>query len=65
MECRIKIRIISKKIELTLDITNSGNEMRSDGIELWKCTGEEGVDMMWYLTQMIYEQEKIPVRPAS
>ena len=33
-----------------------------DGIpvEVWKCLGEEGIDMMWDLMKGIYEQEKIP-----
>ena len=32
-----------------------------DGIpvEVWKCLGEEGVDMLWDLMQGIYEQETI------
>ena len=32
-----------------------------DGIpvEVWKCLGEEGIDMLWNLIQVIYEQEKI------
>ena len=33
-----------------------------DGIpvEVWKCLGEEGNDMLWDMMQGIYEQEKIP-----
>ena len=33
-----------------------------DGIpvEVWKCLGEEGIDMQWDLMKGIYEQEKIP-----
>ena len=32
-----------------------------DGIpvEVWKCLGEEGIDMLWDLMQGIYGQEKI------
>ena len=32
-----------------------------DGIpvEVWKCLGEEGIDMLWDLMKGIYEQEKI------
>ena len=46
------------------DITNEerkGNRMM-DGIpvEVWKCLGEEGIDMLWDLMKGIYEQEKIP-----
>ena len=29
-------------------------------VEVWKCMGEEGVDMLWDLLQKIYEQEKMP-----
>ena len=30
-----------------------------DGIpvEVWKCLGEEGIDMLWDLMQRIYEQD--------
>ena len=33
-----------------------------DGIpvEVWKCLGEEGIDMLWDLMKGIYEQEQIP-----
>ena len=33
-----------------------------DGIpvEVWKCLGEEWIDMLWGLIQGIYEQENIP-----
>ena len=33
-----------------------------DGIpvEVWKCLGIEGIDMLWDLMKGIYEQEKIP-----
>ena len=33
-----------------------------DGIpvEVWKCLGEEGIDMMWDLMKWIYAQEKMP-----
>ena len=33
-----------------------------DGIpvEVWKCLGEEVIDMLWDLMKGIYEQEKIP-----
>ena len=36
--------------------------MGPDGIqvEVWKCMGEEGVDMLWGPLQKIYEQEKMP-----
>ena len=32
-----------------------------DGIplEMWKCLGEEGIDMLWDMMQRTYEQEKI------
>ena len=32
-----------------------------DGIpvEVWKCLGEEGIDTLWDLMQIIFEQEKI------
>ena len=29
-------------------------------VEVWKCLGEEGIDMLWNVMQVIYEQEKIP-----
>ena len=33
-----------------------------DGIpvDVWKCLGEEGIDMLWDLMKGIYEQEQIP-----
>ena len=36
--------------------------MGPDGIsvEVWKCMGEEGVDILWDLLQKIYEQDKMP-----
>ena len=45
------------------DITNEkGKATVMDGIplEVWKCLGEGGIDMLWDLMQMIYEQEKMP-----
>ena len=39
-----------------------GKATGMDGIpvEVWKCLGEEGIDMLWDLMQGIYEQETIP-----
>ena len=39
-----------------------GEATEMDGIpvEVRKCLGEEGIDMLWDLMQRIYEQEKIP-----
>ena len=28
-------------------------------VEVWKCLGEEGIDMLWDLMQGIYKQEEI------
>ena len=40
----------------------NGNATGMDGIpvEVWKCLGEEGIDMLWDLMKGICEQEKIP-----
>ena len=34
--------------------------MGFQSVEVWKCLGEEGIDMLLDLVQRIYEQEKIP-----
>ena len=34
-------------------------EMDLIPVEVWKCLGEEGIDMLWDLMQGIYEQQKI------
>ena len=41
----------------------NGKATGMDGIpvEVWKCLGEEGIDMLWDLMKGIYEQEKIPM----
>ena len=40
----------------------TGKATGMDGIpvEVWKCLGEDGIDMLWDLMQGIYEQETIP-----
>ena len=47
---------------MALQIAKKGKAMGPDGIpvEVWKCMGEEGVDMLWDLLQKIYEQDKMP-----
>ena len=49
-------------VKVAISRMKKGKATGMDGIpvEVWKCLGEEGIDMMWALMQGIYEQEKIP-----
>ena len=50
------------EVHLEISRMNNGKATGMDGIpvEVWKCLGEEGIDMLWDLMKGIYEQEKIP-----
>ena len=50
------------EVKVAISRMKNGNATGMDGIpvEVWKCLGEEGVDMLWDLMKGIYEQEKIP-----
>ena len=49
--------------KLAISRMKNGKATGMDGIpvELWKCLGEEVIDVLWNMMQGIYEQEKIPV----
>ena len=51
-----------REVKVALQKAKKGNAMGLGGIpvEVWKCMGEEGVDMLWDLLQKIYEQEEMP-----
>ena len=51
------------EVKLAISRMKNGKATGMDGIpvELWKCLGEEVIDMLWNMMQGIYEQEKIPV----
>ena len=51
-----------REVKVALKRAKKGKAMGPDGIpvEVWKCMGDEGVDMLWDLQQKIYEQEKMP-----
>ena len=50
------------EVKVAISRMKNGKAKGMDGIpvEVWKCLGEEGIDMLWDLMQGIYEQEKIP-----
>ena len=50
------------EVKVAISRMKNGKATGMDGIpvEVWKCLGEEGIDMLWDLMQGIYEQEKIP-----
>ncbi|KAI5724884.1 hypothetical protein M8J77_008337 [Diaphorina citri] len=41
---------------------NNGKAVGADQIpaEVWKCLGEEGIDLLWGLVKKVMEQERIP-----
>ena len=49
-------------VKVAISRMKNGKATEMDGIpvEVWKCLGEEGIDMLGDLIQGIYEQEKIP-----
>ena len=54
--------ISRNEVKVAISRMKKGNATGMDGIpvEVWKCLGEEGIDMQWDLMQGIQEQEKIP-----
>ena len=50
------------EVKVPISQMNNGKETGMDGIplEMWKCLGEEGIDMLRNLMQGMYEQEKMP-----
>ena len=54
--------ISRNEVKVAISRMKNGKATGMDGIpvEVWKCLGEEGIDMLWNLMQVIYEQEKIP-----
>ena len=54
--------ISRNEVKVAIPRMKNGKETGMDGIpvEVWKCLGEEGIDMLWDITQGIYEQQKIP-----
>ena len=54
--------ISRNEVKVAISRMKNGKATGMDGIpvEVWKCLGEEGIDMLWDLMQGIYEQETIP-----
>ena len=54
--------ISRNEVKVAISRMKNGKATGMDGIpvEVWKCLGEEGIDMRWDLMKGIYEQEKIP-----
>ena len=54
--------ISRNEVKVAISRKKNGEATGMDGIlvVVWKCLGEEGIDMLWDLMQVIYEQEKIP-----
>ena len=54
--------ISGNDVNVAISRMKNGKETEIDGIlvEVWKCLGKEGIDIMWALMQGIYDQEKIP-----
>ena len=54
--------ISGNEVKVAISRMKNGKATGMDGIpvEVWKCLGEEGIDMLWDLMKGIYEQEKIP-----
>ena len=50
------------EVKVPISQMNNGKETGMDGIplEMWKCLGEEGIDMLRNLMQGMYEQEIMP-----
>ncbi len=53
---------LRSKVEKTLHQMNNGKSPRTDDIqaELWKATGEEGIDALWCLCKLIWSDEEWP-----
>ena len=54
--------ISRNEVKVAISRMKNGKATGMDGIpvEVWKCLGEEGIDMLWDMMQGIYEQETIP-----
>ena len=54
--------ISRREVIRTLAKMKKGKAVGPDGIpvEVWRCLGEEGMDILWDLFTKIYQQEKIP-----
>ena len=54
--------ISRNEVKVAISRMKNGKATGMDGIpvEVWKWLAEEGIDMLWNLMQVIYEQEKIP-----
>ena len=54
--------ISRNEVKVAISRMKNGKATGMDGIPVvvWKCLGEEGIDMLWDLMKGIYEQEKIP-----
>ena len=54
--------ISRNEFKVAISRMKNGKAMGIEGIpvEVWKCLGEEGIDMLWDLMQGIYERETIP-----
>ena len=54
--------ISRNEVKVAISRMKNGNATGMDMIpvEMWKCLGEEGIDMLWDLMKGIYKQEKIP-----
>ena len=50
------------EVNVAISRMENGKATGMDGIpvEVWKCLGEVGIDMLWDLMKGIYEQEEIP-----
>ena len=55
-------RISRREVRRALGRMKKGKAVGPDGIpvEVWRCLGEEGIDILWDLFNKIYQQEKIP-----
>ena len=53
--------ISKNEVKVAISRMKNGKARGMDGIpvQVWKCLGEEGIDMPWDLMQGIYEQENI------
>ena len=54
--------ISRNEVKVAISRMKKGKATGMDGmpVEVWKCLGVDGIDMLWDLMQTTYEQEKIP-----
>ncbi|XP_064099435.1 uncharacterized protein LOC135210473 [Macrobrachium nipponense] len=59
---RIVQDVSREEAKKALDKMKKGKAVGPDGIptEVWKCLGEEGIDILWDLMTKIYRQERMP-----